>query len=235
MATYATELEALNALYDLVETVSTDLATVKTDLATVKADLADVKTDVDAVASSTAHTDTVVGNISGFIDGTEALLGDIRTNQVTANTKLDTIHADVDGVETTIGLIKTATDDGNTKLDIVNSKLTTLHTDVDGVEGKLDTLHADVDQVESKLDTANTNLTEIIGETIDVRNVPTDTCIIRIYIGDRTEKREAASRAVTQLLTDGYRPYMVMGISEDLARVLFVKYPAPNNSETPTP
>jgi len=221
MATYATELEALNALYDLVDTVSADLATVKTDLATVKADLADVKTDVDAVASSTAHTDTVVGNISGFIDGTEALLGDIRTNQATANNKLDTLHADVDGVETTIGLIKTATDDGNTKLDIVNSKLTTLHTDVDGVEGKLDT--------------ANTNLTEIMGENVDIRNIPTDTCIIRVYIGDRTEKREGASRAVQKLLNDGYRPYMVMGISEDLARVLFVKYPAPNNSETPAP
>ena len=221
MATYATELDALNALYDLVETVSTDLATVKTDLATVKADLADVKTDVDAVASSTAHTDTVVGNISGFIDGTETLLGDIRTNQVTANGKLDTIHADVDGVESIIGLIKTNTDDANTKLDIANTKLTTLHTDVD--------------QVENKLDTANSNLTEIIGETIDVRNIPTDTCIIRVYIGDRTEKREAASRSVTKLLTDGYRPYMVMGISEDLARVLFVKYPAPNNSETPAP
>lgn len=221
MATYQTELEALNALYDLVETVSTDLATVKTDLATVKADLADVKTDVDAVASSTAHTDTVVGNISGFIDGTETLLGDIRTNQVTANGKLDTIHSDVDGVESIIGLIKTNTDDTNTKLDIANTKLTTLHTDVDQVEGKLDTVNA--------------NLTEVIGETVDVRNIPTDTCIIRVYIGDRTEKREGASRAVQKLLNDGYRPYMVMGISEDLARVLFVKYPAPNTPETPTP
>lgn len=218
MATYATELEALNALYDLVETVSTDLATVKTDLATVKADLADVKTDVDAVASSTAHTDTVVGNISGFVDGTETLLGDIRTNQVTANSKLDTLHADVDGVENTIGLIKAAADDGNTKLDIANSKLTTLHTDVDGVEGKLDT--------------ANTNLTTIIGETIDIRNIPEDTCIIRVYVGDRTEKRAAASKAISKLLSDGYRPYMVMGISEDLARVLFVKYPAPNTSKS---
>ena len=136
-------------------------------------------------------------------------------------TKLDTLHADVDGVESIIGLIKTNTDGANTKLDIANTKLTTLHTDVDQVEGKLDT--------------ANSNLTEIIGETIDVRNIPTDTCIIRVYIGDRTEKREGASRAVQKLLSDGYRPYMVMGISEDLARVLFVKYPAPNNSETPAP
>lgn len=131
-------------------------------------------------------------------------------------TKLDALHADVDGVESIIGLIKTNTDDANTKLDIVNTKLTTLHSDVDGVEGKLDT--------------ANTNLTSIIGETVDVRNVPTDACIIRVYVGDITAKREKASEKVTELLAAGYRPYMVMGISEDLARVLFVKYPAPNDT-----
>ena len=165
MATYATELEALNAIYDLLDAVNTDLATVKADVTLLKADVADIK---------------------GYIDGIEG------------------------------------------KIDTTNTTLTTTN-------GKLDTLHADVDQVEAKLDTANTNLTEIIGETIDIRNIPTDTCIIRVYIGDRTDKREAASKAVTKLLSDGYRPYMVMGISEDLARVLFVKYPAPNTSVEPEP
>lgn len=119
-------------------------------------------------------------------------------------------------------------------LDAMNTSITTklaaIDGHIDGVEGKLDTLHNDVDTVETKLETANTNLTSIMGETVDVRNVPTDACIIRIYVGDLTEKREKASQAVTTLLADGYRPYMVMGISEDLARVLFVKYPAPNAS-----
>lgn len=131
-------------------------------------------------------------------------------------TKLAAIDGHIDGVEA--------------QLATTHNKLNSIIDYIDGVEGKLDTLHNDVDTVETKLETANTNLASIIGETVDVRNVPTDTCIIRIYVGDITEKREKASQAVTTLLADGYRPYMVMGISEDLARVLFVKYPAPNAS-----
>lgn len=155
-ASYTTELEALNALYDLLDTVSADVIATKTDVATIK-----------------TYTDTV-------------------------ETKLETIG---NGVGTT------------------NGHLSTMKEQL-GTSNNLQTA-------------ANALLDELRGATTDVRNIPTDACIIRVYVGDQTAKREKASEQIEKLLTDGYRPYMVMGISEDLARVLFVKYPEPNESKHP--
>lgn len=85
-------------------------------------------------------------------------------------------------------------------------------------------------QTNVKIDNTNELLSGLRGAIIDIKNQPEDACIIRIYVGDQTKKREAAAREIERLLGEGYRPYQTFGISEDLARVLFVKYPEPNDA-----
>lgn len=124
----------------------------------------------------------------------------------------------------------------------VIQKLVSILSAVDQVEPKIDAVASKTDTTNSTL--ANTNLkldSEIAltqgirGAVVDVKNLPTDACIIRVYVGDQTKKREAAARELTRLLGEGYRPYQTFGISEDLARVLFVKYPEPNDANPVEP
>ena len=109
------------------------------------------------------------------------------------------------------------------QLTALDSKITSLSNSVLGTNGRLDATNVKLD--------SEIALTEgIRGAVVDVKNQPTDACIIRVYVGDQTAKREAAAREISRLLGEGYRPYQTFGISEDLARVLFVKYPEPNDA-----
>ena len=130
------------------------------------------------------------------------------------------------------------------KTDALATKLNSVDSHVDGLEGQVQAIQGYVDGIEGKIDTTNSKLTDanlkldtadallegLRGAVVDVKNLPTDACIIRVYVGDQTNKRNAAARELTRLLSEGYRPYETFGISEDLARVLFVKYPAPNEA-----
>lgn len=113
---------------------------------------------------------------------------------------------------------------------------------VDQMQDKVRRTLEDADAIDAKLLSTNTKLDleialtqGIRGAVVDVKNQPTDACIIRVYVGDQTNKRNAAAREITRLLGEGYRPYQTFGISEDLARVLFVKYPEPNDANPVEP
>lgn len=123
------------------------------------------------------------------------------------------------------------------KIDSLNTKINSVDSHVDGLEGQVHDIQGYTDGIEGKLDATNIKLdsalellTGLRGAVVDVKNQPEDACIIRVYVGDQTKKREAAARELTRLLGEGYRPYQTFGISEDLARVLFVKYPEPNDA-----
>lgn len=115
-------------------------------------------------------------------------------------------------------------------LNAIADDIAAIKTSMATANGHLSTMKEYLNASNALQTSANTTMTALRGAVVDVKNVPTDACIIRIYVGDITEKREKASEKITGLLSAGYRPYMVMGISEDLARVLFVKYPAPNDT-----
>lgn len=92
-------------------------------------------------------------------------------------------------------------------------------------------------ETNAKLDSSNVKLdsevalTEgIRGAVVDVKNSPTDALLEPIYVGDRADKRKKSEAKIADLLAQGYRIYSTLGISEDLARVLFVKYPEPNDA-----
>ena len=101
------------------------------------------------------------------------------------------------------------------------------------IESSSSRIYNNTNDTNIKLDSEIALTEGIRGAVVDVKNQPTDACIIRIYVGDQTKKREAAAREITRLLGEGYRPYQTFGISEDLARVLFVKYPEPNDANEP--
>lgn len=118
------------------------------------------------------------------------------------------------------------------------SRLDTVANRISSVNSILNSLLTATNQLGMKLDSSNNLqaaghdlLNEIIGETIDIRKTPTDAQIVRFYIGDVEAKREAATKQVQELVNKGYRPYLVAGASEDLARVVFVKYKSPNTAE----
>lgn len=146
---------------------------------------------------------------------------------------LNALYDIVSAVSSNVASIKTQTDDIKTSLTNANTKLDTVSTSIGTTNSTLAQTNIKLDSSNNLQTAANAIMTEIQGEVVDVRNIPTDTCIIRVYVGDVTKKREGAAREVARLLGEGYRPYMIMGISEDLARVLFVKYPNPNESKTP--
>lgn len=118
----------------------------------------------------------------------------------------------------------------NTKIDSVDSHVDGLEGQVQAIQGYTDGIEGKIDATNLKLDSANDILSGLRGAVIDVKNQPEDACIIRVYVGDQTHKREAAATEIERLLGLGYRPYQTFGISEDLARVLFVKYPEPNDA-----
>lgn len=142
-----------------------------------------------------------------------------------------------------------------TELEALNAmcgKLDTLITRVGSTNSTLNSTNNALNQIGTKLDSsnnlqaagndlttktnellnyANSILVELRGAVTDVRNLPEDVRIERIYIGDIANKRDIARDSVAKLLAEGYRPYIVAGISEDLARVVFVKFPAPNKAK----
>lgn len=81
-----------------------------------------------------------------------------------------------------------------------------------------------VNTVNSRVNTTNSYLNELRGATPDIREVVTDIKIEPIYVGDRDERRAISAKTIKELLDEGYRPYMFMGISEDQARYAFAKY-----------
>lgn len=156
-------------------------------------------------------------------------------------TELEALNAlcdKTDAIETAINTLSSAIGTGyasniNELLSGVTSTVSFTNGVVGDIMNNTNTITGQIDATNLKLDSEIALTEGIRGAVVDVKNQPTDACIIRIYVGDQTAKRNAAAREITRLLGEGYRPYQTFGISEDLARVLFVKYPEPNDANEP--
>lgn len=113
-------------------------------------------------------------------------------------------------------------------LNALNDKADTIISALGTLNGKVAT-ETTLNSVKNYASNIKTNSDTLVGATPDVRHQVTNVKIERIYIGDVAEKREKAEAQIADLISNGYRPYMTLGLSEDLARVVFAKYPAPNN------
>lgn len=98
---------------------------------------------------------------------------------------------------------------------------------------QLNTISGLSNDIKNNTTSINALSAEIRGETPDIRSAVTDVVIERIYIGDVEEKRQKAEARIASLLAEGYRPYINMGVSEDLARIAFAKYTGPNSPVLP--
>lgn len=106
------------------------------------------------------------------------------------------------------------------ELDALNS----LYDLVVSIKSDTGAIKSDIHEVYNNATSINAGVAELRAQAPDIREKVTDIKIERIYIGDVTEKRIKAEETIQELLNEGYRPYLQLGISEDLARVVFVKY-----------
>lgn len=113
-------------------------------------------------------------------------------------------------------------------LNALNDKVEAVGSTLGVISGKVAT-ETTLSSIKTTAGNIKTNTDTLVGATPDVRHQVTNVRIERIYIGDVAEKREKAEAQIADLISKGYRPYMTLGVSEDLARVVFAKYPAPNN------
>ena len=113
-------------------------------------------------------------------------------------------------------------------LNALNDKADTIISALSTLNGKVAT-ETTLNSVKNSASNIKTNSDTLVGATPDVRHQVTNVRIERVYIGDVAEKREKAEEQIASLISAGYRPYMTLGVSEDLARIVFAKYPAPNN------
>lgn len=111
----------------------------------------------------------------------------------------------------------------STELEALNA----LCDKADTIISALNTLNGKV-ATETTVSTIKNTAAGIFGETPDIRNKVTDIKLVRAYIGDLADKRAKAEAEITDLLAQGYRPYMALGVSEDLARIAFAKYTGQN-------
>lgn len=175
---------------------------------------------------------------SGFVSGTRCrTLGYMKPGGLDDSAEFDEdykIEAEINGEWITLGRYNYFTDPfmgGDFNEAIETYVFYT--TEIEDLESELEalrTVNINLVNLNSKIDSEIALVRGVRGAVVDVKNQPTDACIIRIYVGDQTKKREAAAAEIERLLGEGYRPYQTFGISEDLARVLFVKYPEPNDA-----
>lgn len=137
----------------------------------------------------------------------------------------------IDALATEIASLGEAQQSILTAIGTVNTSVGTVNTSVNTVNTSVNTVNTTLGSTNVKLDSANELLTGLRGAVVDVKNIPEDVRIARVYVGDVPSKREAAENLVNELLSYGYRFYQSFGVSEDIARVLLAKYPDPN---TPT-
>lgn len=104
-----------------------------------------------------------------------------------------------------------------------------IRTAAEAIQSSANNIKSLSQDIKNNTTSINTLCSELRGEVPDIRAKVTDVTIERIYIGDIEEKREKAEARIASLLNDGYRPYMTMGVSEDLARIAFAKYTGPNS------
>lgn len=116
-------------------------------------------------------------------------------------------------------------------LNALNDKAATTNSTLNSILNALNQIGTKLDSSNNLQEAGHAKMDEIIGATIDVRKTPLEAQIVRFYIGDIESKREAANKQLNDLVKDGFRPYITAGISEDLARVVFVKYKQPNTAE----
>lgn len=134
----------------------------------------------------------------------------------------------IDALATEIASLGEAQQSILTAIGTVNTSVGTVNTSVNTVNTSVNTVNTTLGSTNVKLDSANELLTGLRGAVVDVKNIPEDVRIARVYVGDVSDKREASETAVNDLLAEGYRFYQSFGVSEDLARVLLAKYPDPN-------
>ena len=113
-------------------------------------------------------------------------------------------------------------------LNALNDKADTIISALNTLNGKVAT-ETTLNSIKGSASNIKTNSDTLVGATPDVRHQVTNVRIERVYIGDVAEKRAKAEEQIADLVSAGYRPYMTLGVSEDLARIVFAKYPAPNN------
>ena len=117
-----------------------------------------------------------------------------------------------------------------TELEALNAlcdKADTIISALNTLNGKVST-ETTVSSIKTTAGNIKTNTDTVVGETPDIRNKVTDIKLVRAYIGDLADKRAKAEAEITDLLAQGYRPYMTLGVSEDLARIAFAKYTGAN-------
>lgn len=104
---------------------------------------------------------------------------------------------------------------------------------VNAISDQLTTINGNVDGLEALVGTGNSTLANIQGAIPDVRSDITSIKLERIYVGDVASRRSNSEITIAHLLNDGYRPYMTLGLSEDMASVAFIKYQGANSPATP--
>lgn len=111
--------------------------------------------------------------------------------------------------------------------------MATIDENVESILNNTNTIVTQLNTIIGNVDGLEAGVATVAGETPDIRANINSIRVERIYVGDIDSKRAIAEQTLAQILNDGYRPYMTMGISEDYARVAFVKYTGSNAPATP--
>lgn len=105
------------------------------------------------------------------------------------------------------------------------------------IRSTLKSMNASVDNIDNVSTNIYTNVNQIKGAVIDVRNKISDVKVVKLYTGKNPTgvsgdtHVEKTEKEFTELYNSGYRVIANLGSDQNWATIVMGKYPAPNTAK----